>query len=58
MTTLITGGTVVSSTGRVAADVLIDGETVVALVTPGSSALGADLAASADTVIDATGKYV
>ncbi len=58
MTTLITGGTVVSSTGRVAADVLIDGETVVALVAPGTAALGADLAAGADTVIDATGKYV
>ena len=58
MTTLITGGTVVSATGRVTADVLVDGETIVALVTPGSTALGSDLAASADTVIDATGKYV
>ena len=58
MTTLITGGTVVSATGRVTADVLVDGEMIVALVTPGSTALGSDLAASADTVIDATGKYV
>jgi len=58
MTTLITGGTVVSATGRVTADVLVDGETIVALVTPGSTALGSDLAANADTVIDATGKYV
>ena len=58
MTTLITGGTVVSATGRVAADVLVDGETIVALIAPGSTALGADLAATAETVIDATGKYV
>ena len=57
-TTLIKGGTVVSSTGRTEADVLIDGETIVALVAPGSTALGSDLAATADTVVDATGKYV
>jgi dihydropyrimidinase len=57
-TTFITGGTVVSATGRAAMDVLIDGETIVALVQPGSAALGADLAAAAGTVIDATGKYV
>ena len=54
-TTLITGGTVVSSTGRTVADVLIDGEKIVALVSPGSTPLGT---ISADTVIDATGKYV
>src|SRR5438477_1008284 len=55
MTTLISGGTVVSSTGSSKQDVLIDGETIAALVAPESS-----LAASitADTVIDATGKYV
>jgi len=57
-TTLITGGTVVSSTGRAAADVLIDGEKIVGVLTPGSVLLGTDLAESADTVIDATGKYV
>jgi dihydropyrimidinase len=57
-TTLITGGTVVSATGRTEADVLIDGEKIVALVTPGSTIFGSDLKASADTVIDATGKYV
>ena len=57
-TTFIHGGTVVSATGRVPADVLIDGERVVALLEPGSSVLGADLATTADTVIDATGKYV
>ncbi|GAB3157697.1 dihydropyrimidinase [Myceligenerans halotolerans] len=58
MTILITGGTVVNATGTVQADVLIDGETVAAVVAPGSIALGADLAATADRVIDATGKYV
>lgn len=35
-TTLITGGTVVSATGRVAADVLVDGERIVAVLAPGS----------------------
>ena len=57
-TTLITGGTVVSATGRVNADVLVDGEKIVALLEPGSNALGADLRNTADNVIDATGKYV
>ena len=57
-TTLITGGTVVSATGRSQADVLIDGETIVAVLQPGSELLGTDVAASVDRVIDATGKYV
>jgi len=57
-TTLITGGTVVSSTGRTQADVLIDGEKVVGVVAPGSTVFGSDLKASADTIVDATGKYV
>ncbi len=57
-TTLITGGTVVSATGRGEADVLIDGETIAAVLAPGSQLLGTDVAASVDTVIDATGKYV
>ena len=57
-TTLITGGTVVSATGRGAADVLIDGETVAAVLAPGSTLLGHDLAASVDRVVDASGKYV
>ena len=35
---LITGGTVVSATGRAAADVLIDGETIVAVLAPGLGA--------------------
>ncbi|MEZ5116292.1 MAG: dihydropyrimidinase [Candidatus Nanopelagicales bacterium] len=58
MTMLIRNGTVVGPTGSAPMDVLIDGETVVALLTPGDASLGADLASSADTVIDATGKYV
>ncbi len=58
MTILIKGGTVVSSTGRTEADVLVDGERVVAVLAPGSTVLGSDLARSVDQVIDATGKYV
>ena len=56
--TLITGGTVVTATGRSLADVLIDGETIAAVLAPGSSLLGFDIAANVDTVIDAAGKYV
>ena len=55
MTTLITNGTVVSATGSVRADVLVDGETIVAVLAPGTSVLGP---ITADTVIDAAGKYV
>jgi len=57
-TKLITGGTVVSATGSTLADVLVDGETIAAVLAPGSVLLGTDLAASVDTVIDASGKYV
>jgi len=57
-TTLITGGTVVTATGRSLADVLIDGETIVGVLAPGSTLLGTDLAQGVDRVIDATGKYV
>ncbi|MCC3330527.1 dihydropyrimidinase [Nocardia abscessus] len=56
--TFIHGGTVVCATGSQPLDVLIEGETVVAVLQPGSTALGADLAASADRVLDATGRYV
>ena len=44
--TLMTNGTVVAPSGAVDVDLLIDGEQVVALVQPGSSALGSDLAVS------------
>ena len=57
-TLLIKGGTVVSATGRTEADVLVDGEQVVALLAPGSQLLGNDVGAGVDQVIDATGKYV
>ena len=57
-TTLITGGTVVSATGRSEADVLVDGEQIVAVLAPGSQLLGTDLTAGVDKVVDATGKYV
>jgi dihydropyrimidinase len=58
MTTLVKNGTVVSPTGAIAADVLIDGERIVALLEPGTTSLGADLEATADVVIDARDKYV
>ena len=58
MTILIKNGTVVSPEGLTEADVLVDREKIVALVTPGDTSLGVDLAASAERVIDATGKYV
>ncbi|MEO9138914.1 MAG: dihydropyrimidinase [Jatrophihabitans sp.] len=53
MTTLIKGGTVICSTGSVEADVLVDGETIAAVVSPAFSA-----SITAETVIDASGKYV
>ena len=37
-TTLISGGTVISAIGRREADVLIDGESVAALLAPGQAA--------------------
>ncbi|HWF41709.1 MAG TPA: dihydropyrimidinase [Acidothermaceae bacterium] len=58
MTILVKNGTVVSPTGAIAADVLIDGERIVALFEPGTTKLGVDLEAGADVVIDARDKYV
>ena len=52
-TTLIKGGLVISASAEVTADVLVDGERVVALLAPGSG-----LAENADRVIDAGGTYV
>ena len=48
---LINNGTVVSATGASAADVLVDGETIAALLEPGQAAA---LGINADRVIDAT----
>ena len=58
MTILIKNGSVVSSTGVIQADVLIDGEKIVAVIAPGDTSLGANLESSADQVFDAAGKYV
>ncbi|MDH4118437.1 MAG: dihydropyrimidinase [Acidimicrobiia bacterium] len=52
MRTLIQNGTVVTHAGRVGADILIEGEVVVAMAAPGSHDW------TADKVIDAAGKYV
>ena len=54
-TVLIRGGTVVSTTGRAACDVLIEDERIVALIAPGTEPLGP---IEADATIDATGKYL
>jgi dihydropyrimidinase len=50
---LISGGTVVSATGSVPADVVIDGETIAAVVAPGLGSVFRP-----ERTIDATGKYV
>ena len=51
--TLISGGTVVTATETMAADVLIDGEKIVGIAASGSHGWN-----DADKVIDASGKYV
>ena len=57
--TLISGGTVVTATGRSLGDVLIDGESIAAVLAPGQAgALGVTGDAADTRVIDATGKYV
>src|SRR4051794_7146023 len=58
MRTLIKNGTVVNATGTAEADVLIDGETIAAVLAPGSTLLGFDLARNVDRVIDARDRYV
>jgi dihydropyrimidinase len=57
MSTLITGGTVLTATGAHALDVLVSGEQIAALGQPGSEHTAA-WAAAAGQVIDASGKYV
>jgi dihydropyrimidinase len=49
---------VVNATGTAAADVLVDGEQIAAVLAPGSQLLGTDLSAAVDRVLDATGRYV
>ena len=58
MTILIKNGSVVSAQGIISADVLVDGERIVAVLAQGDSSLGANLEAEAERVIDASGKYV
>ena len=58
MTILIKNGSVVSAQGTIQADVLIDGEKIAAVLAPGDTSLGSSIEASADRVIDATGRYV
>jgi dihydropyrimidinase len=52
MTILITGGTVVGPSGSYQADVLVDGETIAAILAPGTGP------STVDTTLDAAGKYV
>jgi len=52
---IISGGTVVSSTGSVQADVVVEGERIAALLAPGVAETVGLVPA---TTIDATGKYV
>jgi dihydropyrimidinase len=55
MRTLITNGTVVNADGSTQADVLVDGEIVVAV---GRGLSGTDLASGVERTIDAAGRYV
>ncbi|HEX3588805.1 MAG TPA: dihydropyrimidinase [Pseudonocardiaceae bacterium] len=55
MTILISGGTVVTATGTMDADVLVDGERVAALVDRNSTAA---VTGTPERVIDARGRYV
>jgi dihydropyrimidinase len=55
---LIQNGTVVSSTGSSRQDVLIEGETISALLAPDSDLLGFNVEDNVDIVFDAAGKYV
>src|ERR1700722_17185813 len=67
MSTLITGGTVVTATGTLAADVLIVGEKIAAVLardeatdaaTFAAASAAADAEPAADVIIDATDRYV
>ena len=57
-TTLIKNGTVINAASSAAADVLVDGETIAAVLNPGSRLLGVDLEGNVDSVVDAMGRYV
>jgi dihydropyrimidinase len=55
MSTLIKNGTVVSATGTISADVLVEGEKIAAVLARDS---GTPVAERADDVIDAAGRYL
>src|SRR6202167_2697987 len=57
MKTVISGGTVINASGPLAADVLIEGETITGLAESGSAA-ATTWREGADRVIDASGLYV
>jgi dihydropyrimidinase len=57
MSILIKGGTVVTATGATPMDVLVDGETIAALLAPGTEA-AESAERGAEQVLDAGGKYV
>jgi dihydropyrimidinase len=57
MRIVISGGTVVTASGGVAADVLVDGERITGLAAPGTDEARA-WASAADRVLDASGRYV
>jgi dihydropyrimidinase len=57
MKTLISGGTVINASGPFAADVFVDGETIVGLAAPGSTTTEL-WKVGADRVFDASGQYV
>ncbi len=54
MKTLISGGTVITAIDITVADVLVEGEKVIAIAAPGSHSWSDD----ADRIIDASRKYV
>ncbi len=58
MKILIKNGLLVSAVGTSHADVLVDGETIAAIINPGDTTLGSQLESTVDRVLDATGKYV
>lgn len=58
MKILIKNGTIVSPLGRSHGNILIDDETIAAVIDPQDVSLGSELEKSVDKVIDAQGKYV
>src|ERR1035438_8201749 len=57
MRIVISGGTVITASGGLAADVLVDGERITGLAAPGTDEARV-WASAADRVLDASGRYV